>query len=198
MGVERGRQLTDQLLRLGHPQSRRLISGPLSEGSARLISKKKQHLCIKANRHRMGIFEDEIKRILRNTGFQGKGPGRHDPRKAQMGPCARQRQIPQWVQAGGLPRPSRLPCKFIHMPGEPVIGTLGSWRAEMQALWSRLMREGGLEGTHPKMSNSLDSHWLKQSMWETSFPSLPGPLFLLGLLFQSSVTTCHLLQLCFS
>ena len=59
-GGERGGTLyarQDGLLKLGYMQSRRMISGPLSEGSAKIVSKKKQHLCIKANRHMMGIFK---------------------------------------------------------------------------------------------------------------------------------------------
>lgn len=76
-----------------------------------------------------------------------------------------------WRGGGSVcQRPSLLPCKSINKPGGPGIGTLGSWRAETRALWSRLMREGGLEGTHPKMNDCLDSRWLKQNMWETSFP----------------------------
>lgn len=52
VGAEKGGTLysrQDLLLKLRYRKSRRVISGPLSEGSAELISKEKQHLCIKTD-----------------------------------------------------------------------------------------------------------------------------------------------------
>lgn len=69
-----------------------------------------------------------------------------------------------------MPEAKRPPLQAHQQAWRACIGILRAWRAEMQALWSRLRRDGASGWEELTPNAWIFSCWLKQNMWETRFP----------------------------